>query len=128
MDEKPIFIADQRLYVLKLPADRRVSVKQALQLKKLPEYDAVDQSHHEWDRDKNEPRDWRPMDAADERAEFLQRLGGGGLRLARGLALGLRQCTGAGQRWQHKRGEQRKRKCGRTEHGGGARHWIRSQG
>jgi hypothetical protein len=77
MDEKPIFIADQRLYVLKLPADRRVSVKQALQLKRLPEYDAVDQSHHEWDRDKNEPRDWRPIDAAGQRAAFLQRLGGG---------------------------------------------------
>jgi hypothetical protein len=73
----PLFIADQRLYVLKPPQGEEVSLKKALQLESLPEFGAINASHREWNRDDHPSRLWKAIDSVAERTQFLQQLAAG---------------------------------------------------
>ena len=72
----PTFIENQRLYVLRPYDGRKLSLKQALSLTGLPEYEAVDRPYATWDRDAEKKKFWKTIDNSHGRAEFLKFLGG----------------------------------------------------
>jgi hypothetical protein len=70
------FIDTQRLYVLRPSDGRTLSLKQALSLRGLPEYEAVNRPYGKWDRDVEKREFWKTIDNSHGRAEFLKFLGG----------------------------------------------------
>ena len=76
LSEKTTFISDQRLYILEPSDGRTLSLKQALSLSGLPEYDSVNSLYGKWDRDAAKLEFWKTIDKSNERAKFLKFLGG----------------------------------------------------
>ena len=74
--DRSFFIDNQRLYVLRPYDGRTLSLKQALSLTRLPEYEAVDRPYATWDRDAEKKKFWKTIDNSHGRAEFLKFLGG----------------------------------------------------
>ena len=76
LSDKPTFIDNQRLYVLRPSDGRTLSLKQALSLRGLPEYEAVNRPYGKWDRDAEKREFWKTIDNRHGRAEFLKFFGG----------------------------------------------------
>ena len=74
--EKKTFIFDQRLHVLEPVDGATLSLKQALSLSSLPEYEAMYSPYGKWDRDAEKREFWKTIDSSRERTEFLKFLGG----------------------------------------------------
>jgi hypothetical protein len=74
--DRSCFIDNQRLYVLRPSDGRTLSLKQALSLRGLPEYEAVNRPYGKWDRDVEKREFWKTIDNSHGRAEFLKFLGG----------------------------------------------------
>ncbi|MFZ4470509.1 MAG: hypothetical protein ACOYOZ_14705, partial [Pirellula sp.] len=74
--DRSCFIDNQRLYVLRPSDGRTLSLKQALSLRGLPEYEAVNRPYGTWDRDAEKREFWKTIDNSHGRAEFLKFLGG----------------------------------------------------
>lgn len=70
--DRSFFIDNQRLYVLRPYDGRTLSLKQALSLTGLPEYEAVDRPNAMWDRDAEKKKFWKTIDNSHGRAEFLK--------------------------------------------------------
>ncbi|MBU6172203.1 MAG: formylglycine-generating enzyme family protein [Planctomycetes bacterium] len=70
------FIHDQRIYVLDPSDGSRLSLKQALSLTGLPEYNAIDRPYSDWKHDADKGKYWKIIDTSRGRTEFLQTLGG----------------------------------------------------
>jgi formylglycine-generating enzyme required for sulfatase activity len=74
--DRSCFIDNQRLYVLRPSDGRTLSLKQALSLRGLPEYEAVNRPYGKWDRDAEKREFWKTIDNSHGRAKFLKFLGG----------------------------------------------------